>query len=174
MKPRIRSWQIVIMALLVTIAAAVPIAVYFTTHITPKATLSSALNTAFSQLEMRVEGNPLLLVSRMLPWEGKCRAELEMTLSDDFGGEICCDAVMRVDLNTHRVLAEGRISSGARDVDMCLYMDSEYAALSSGDFAEGTCYGITYDTFSEDIRSFPLLEYLISEQMLQRLLQCAF
>ena len=44
-----------------------------------------------------------------------------------------------------------------------------FAAITSEDLFKGGYYGITYDTFSSDVRSFPLLSRLIPSATLSKL-----
>lgn len=167
MKQRWKVWLVVLAVLLVTVAAAVPIGIHFMEYIAPKAALSYALNDVFSQLEVRLEGNPLLKGIRMLQWNGKYRAEVHGVIPDDRADDIHLDSMICADWNANRILAENQIRSAQRNMDVNVYLDSKFMAISSEALVAGNYYGITYDTFPEDIRSFPLLEYLLPEQMIQ-------
>lgn len=135
-------------------------------YMAPKVVLGDALTAAFSQLQQRFEGDPLGIVLKTLDPEGKQTAALVLETEDPVLGRIRYD--MHAQLQPHVFSAEGVVSAEGRDLDLSIYMDPDFMAVSSDDLVRGSYYGITYDTFLQDIRSIPLLNWMIGEAVLSK------
>lgn len=133
-------------------------------HIFPRWVLSHALGSALSQLENRFEYSPLHLISDALDPQGRQQAQLQMETEHEHLGVVYYDMSIHTQLAPNRVLAGGTVVAGGTALDLELYLDQDFAALSSQGLVDGTWYGITYDTFSQDIRSWSLLMMLAGEQ----------
>ena len=132
----------------------------------PKAVLTSALNDLFSQLEQRFQGDPLLIVAGSLDPEGKYTVDMELATEKELLGPVSYDMTLRTDGTAHQLFAEGTASTSSKAVDISLYLDTDFMAVSSEDLVKGQYYGITYDTFTADMRKIPLLNFLISDSLL--------
>lgn len=136
-------------------------------YIAPKAVLTSALDSAFSQLEQRFQGSPLLILADVFSWDGKYQAVMDAETTNDLLGTVSYDMTVNADAQSHRLLAQGTVQSRQRDLDITLYLDDTAMAISSEDLLQGSFYGITYDTFSSDIREFPLISMVVPDATIQ-------
>lgn len=133
----------------------------------PQTVLMSALKETFSALEERFEDEPMLLLAKNVDPEGRYTADLTMDTSYQLLGQTSYDMTVQIDLPSQQVLAEGVIGNAGKDLALSLYLDQNFLAVSSQELLQGNYYGITYDTFAEDIRSIPMLRFLIPEATLQ-------
>ena len=132
----------------------------------PRVVLSNAIVERFGQLEERFENSPVhLLTDAMDP--GGCQ-NISMRL--DTETELMGIAHYSLDFQTqaapNRIRGTGSVSTGAGMMDLSVYLDGDFMALSSESLTGGAYYGLTYDTFQEDIRRFQLLSALIGEDVL--------
>lgn len=133
----------------------------------PQTVLMSALKETFRTLEDRFEGEPMLLLAKNIDSEGRYTADLEMDTSCLLLGDTTYDMSVQIDLPSRQILAEGVIGNAGKELALSLYLDQNFLAVSSQELLQGNYYGITYETFSEDIRSIPMLSFLIPEATLQ-------
>ena len=161
------KWWLVLIPI---VMAAVILAVLFwdsiLIRIAPKAVLTAAFNKAFVQLEERFQDDPLLIPIRSMDPEGKFTAAVKFDTENDILGPVSYDLTVQTDRNSHQVFAEGTAAASEQNLDFSLYMDADFMAVSSDDLVKGIYYGITYDTFASDLRSIPLLNYVVSDRLL--------
>lgn len=137
-------------------------------RIMPRLILSRALGNALEQLEERFEHSPMHLIADAMDPTGRQQASLELETEQDLLGIVRYDMLLHTQLNPCRVLAEGTVVTGGNALDLSLYLDGDFAAVSSEKLVEGSCYGIQYDTFSENIRSRQILAALIGEKTISQ------
>lgn len=167
MKEKKFKWRFLIISLL--LVAAVFMAVfwdYFIIRIAPKAVLTSALSEVFSQLETRFQDDPLLFLIKSIAPDGKYTADVQLETANALLGTVAYDMTVQTDSSTNRFFADGIASTPQKELDLSLYLDEDFLAVSSGDLVKGNYYGITYDTFAEDLRSIPLLSLFVSDTVL--------
>lgn len=162
-----KKWLIVLLAVLLVAAVAVfafwdVIAVY----VFPKTVLTKALYTAFAQLQQRIDQSPVSVLASQLDADGKYNAQMKLETENDLAGEIRYDLNVSADISSNHLFAQGTASASGTDLDLSVYMDGDFMALSSQDLLKGAYYGIRYESFPEDIRSIPLLKMFVSEQIL--------
>lgn len=136
--------------------------------ISAKSQLTSALSHVFSQLEERFRDDPLLIIAECYDPEGKYTVDLEAVTNQDMLGTITYNMTVGTDLKAHRFHGEGIAHTGKQDIDLSFYLDSDFMAASSDELVAGEYYGITYDTFSSDLRKIPLLDLIINDTLLVR------
>jgi len=134
-------------------------------YVMPQTVVKDALLDAYDHLETRFREDPLTVVMDYLDPEGKQSADVHLIISGMPLGETIYD--LQVGIRPHSVFTEGEICQGDKRLDVSLYMDGDYMAISSDDLTAGQFYGITYDSFHEDIRSVPLLSWMVGERILQ-------
>ena len=132
-------------------------------RIAPRLVLSGALNKTLAQLDSRYADSPLRILENVLDSAGCYQAELQLETDSDFMGLTRYDMDLKAQLSPLRVTATGTVVTGGKALDISLYLDRDFAAVSSDSLVKGNYYGITYDTFSQDIRSRELLAVLIGE-----------
>lgn len=163
------KWWIVLLAVLLV---AVILAVIFGDTIlilaAPKAMLTKALTSTISQLDERFRMNPIRNTLDVYDPQGKYTAVMELDTANDLLGEISYDMTLQTDLTAHQAYAEGVVGFSDRDLSLSLYLNGDFVALSSPKLVNGNYYGITYETFSEDLGSFPLVKRLIPSATMQK------
>lgn len=164
MERRRKWWIFPVLLILLAVIVAVSFWDVLAIYIAPKTVLREAFVCAYSQLQQRFDGNPLLFLLNAIDPEGKQTAAIRLDTANELIGDISYDMTVQTDV--HKLLAEGTASTSAQDLDLSFYMDTEFIAVSSMDLVGGSYYGITYDTFGEDIRSIPLLDWFIEERIL--------
>jgi len=133
-------------------------------HFFPKTILSTAIRDSFVQLRSRFENDPMILVLNTLDQEGKQTAFLNLDAEHAYLGPVHYD--MQIQTEPHFFLGEGSVQKSTINLDLELYADADFMAISSKNLASGEYYGITYDTFLQDIQSIPLLTWLIGDPIL--------
>lgn len=137
-------------------------------RVAPKAILGSSLNQVFEQLEKRFQENPLRILINTLDEESNYTADISMVTDNALLGTIAYDMKLQTSGTLHRIQAEGTATTATNLLDLKLYLDDRFLAVASQDLLNGKYYGITYDTFSKDIRSIPFLNFLVSDRVLEQ------
>lgn len=157
-----RGLRLLITAVSIAILAAA------TSIMLPKMILYYALKETKEALTDRFTGDPLWIPLKIMNSEGKYTLSGSAELSGSSSSTVRLDGVLETDLTNHRFLAQGNVITSDKALDLSLYMEPEYLAVSSQQLTEGNHYGITYDTFPEDIRSIPLLSIFITDSVFSR------
>lgn len=127
----------------------------------PNLVLTRDIQDTVEDLEERFGDSPLRIISSALNKNG-CQ---NITLQLDTGNAVL--GALRYNMNVQtqgsplKVFAEGTVTVGGKSVDLSVFLDGNFAAVSSKELLSGNFYGITYDSFSSDIRSNQLLAYMI-------------
>ena len=132
----------------------------------PRMVLSRAISDTFTELQTRFADSPMHLIGNALDPSGFQNVKLKLDTETRFMGAAHYDLELQTQTQPNRILGTGSVSTGSGILDLKLYLDGNFAALSSASLTEGKFYGITYDTFSADIREFPLLGFLAGEDTL--------
>lgn len=159
------AWWILLLA--VILVAVVLVGVFWGTirvYLMPKAVLSEAVTNTAAALQTRTEGSPLTLLSKALNAEGCYAAVMELDAENDLLGDIHYDMAVQANLSPRRVYGSGTVTAGGSPIDLSLYLDGDFAAVSSDSLLKGQFYGLTYETFSEDIRSSQLLSLVLGNE----------
>lgn len=162
-----RKWWIVGAAAL---AAALLSLCFFGVRVrlAPRWVVSRALGTVLTELDSRFEKSPVHMLTSALDREGRQKADLQMETQLEYLGIVRYDMHLNTQLRPCRVQAEGTVVTGGKALDLSLYLDGDFAAVSSKSLVEGNYYGITYDSFSQDIRSRELLAALIGDKTISQ------
>lgn len=137
-------------------------------RIAPRWILSRVLGTAFKEMEIRFDNSPVHLIMPALDMEGHQKTDLQLETQLEHLGVVRYDMLLQTQLNPSRVNALGNVVAGGKMLDLQLYLDQNFAAVSSQGLLDGNYYGITYDSFSQDIRSRELLAVLIGEKTISQ------
>ena len=135
-------------------------------RIAPRLVLSRTLERTFETLEERFQDSPLLLLTEGIDPEGRQQLSIQLETAKKPLGVIRWDLILHTQLSPNRIRSEGTVITGGKALDIALYLDENFAAISSESLVQGNFYGITYDTFPKDLRSRPLLAALIGEKTL--------
>ena len=137
-------------------------------RLAPRWMVSRALGSALEQLENRFEDSPVHLLTQAIDPQSRQKAHVQLETEQAVLGLVRYDMQLCTQLRPCRILAEGNVVAGGKVLDLSVYLDGDFAALSSRSLVEGSYYGITYDTFSENIHSRQLLSALIGEKTISR------
>ena len=154
------------------LAAALLLAVSFSFYsvrvrIAPRLMLSRGLKNTFSQLDERYQNSPVHLWEGIIDSSGQQKIQLRLETDLKPMGITCFDLLVQTQLAPNRIQADGTVISGGKAMDLSLYLDENFAALSSRNLVAGNYYGITYDTFSQDIRGWDLAALLLGEKTIK-------
>lgn len=158
-----RKWWLVVASAL----AALGISLCFfgvRVRIAPRLVLYGALNDAFDQLETRFEESPGHMLLDVYNPEGFYRADLQLETKMTLAGLVRYDMDMQIQLQPRRILGSGTVVAGKKPLDLSLYMDGDFAAVSSDSLVKGNYYGICYDTFAQDVKDWEVLSFLIGDE----------
>ena len=156
-----KKWLLLLIPAVLLLAAAL---VWFL-YLSPRMALSNAADDALSKLEQRLAESPVPILAKGYDESGRNSTSLELAVSDG----VQYDMQVQTDLTANQILANGTIQIDGKTLNLSAYLDKEFAAITSEDLFRGGYYGITYDTFSSDVRSFPLLSRLIPSATLSKL-----
>ena len=135
-------------------------------YLFPKAALTGALTNTAQALESRFAGSPLQVLLKGLDGSLSNTVSLEMTRQEALLGDVNYNMTLQTQLSPRRISGTGTVTTGDRVLDLGLYLDADFAAVTSEGLLAGGYYGITYDTFPQDIRKSPMLAFLIGEDTL--------
>ncbi len=137
-------------------------------RIAPRLVLSRAMGNALEQLENRFADSPAHLIGEAADPLGRQQASLLLETEQELLGVVRYDMQLHTQLSPCRIHADGTVVTGGKALDLSLYLDGDFAAVSSNGLVEGSYYGITYETFPENIRSRQLLAALIGEKTISQ------
>lgn len=132
-----------------------------------KMELYTAVSTACSELEQRLSGSPLALLREFAEPNCKFTADAKLQQETAYFGPVTYDLTIQTDGQTHQFLAQGTADTGDTPLELSVYLDENFAAVSSEDLVQGRFYGIAYDTFQEDIRQIPFLGLLVGDELME-------
>ena len=130
-------------------------------RIAPRLVLSRALDNTIAQLDSRFEKSPVHLLANALDSQGRQQARLKLETEEKHLGPVVYDMTLQTQIGPNRIRADGAVITGGKFLDIQLFLDENFAALASQGLLEGRYYGITYETFSRDLRDRQLLTALL-------------
>lgn len=168
MKKKFKWWLVLIPVLAAAIGVAVVFRDSLMIRLAPRAVLTKALSTAVSQLDERFQNSPLHGIADVYDREGKYTAAMSLDTTSDLLGNVSYDMTVQTDAAGHQMSADGVIGFSGRELALSLYLNGEHVAVSSAELLNGNYYGITYDTLSADLDSFPLVKHLIPTATMEK------
>lgn len=162
-----RKWLLLLIAFV--LAAVALLAVFWDgifIYLAPKSVLTAALHGAMEDLQTRYENSPISMLAGYISPDGQYTAQMKLVTEKEILGPVRWDMTVQADTWNNRMSADGVVSTENKELDLRLYLDLDFVSVSSDDLLDGTDYGITYDTFPEDVRSIPLISVLIGESTL--------
>ncbi len=133
-------------------------------RLAPRWILSRSMGNAITQLETRFQNSPIHLLEGVVNPEGEQKLELQLETKHRNLGPVHYDMTLQTQLMPNRIYADGTVVADGKALDLSLYLDENFAAVSSDDLVAGNNYGITYDTFSRDIRDRQLLAAILGDK----------
>lgn len=137
-------------------------------YIAPQTVLRTALNNAIDGLDSRYQRSPVRIIAKGYAPNGQNTTQLVLNTSAIGSREICYDMNVQTDLSNNQVLAKGIVSSDGKELDISAYLDGCFMAISSDSLLKGGFYGITYETFSDDLRGIPLVSLLVPNAAMEK------
>lgn len=134
--------------------------------VAPKTVLTTSLTKLVDQLEERFRGDPLWILLDLVDPDGRYIADVKLKTENTLLGSVDYDLNVQTDFQEHQLFASGTATMAQRELDLSLYMDMDKVAVSSDGLVDGQYYGITYESFREDIYSIPLLKWMVNEKVL--------
>lgn len=167
MKDRKHVLWLTMAAVLVTAAAVVclfwdTLAIY----VAPKTVLTEALSQTYTDIRQRFADSPGRILLQGLDPEGKQTVDILLQTTDPVLGAFRYD--MQIRTQPHKLYGKGTVGSTTKDLDISFYLDTDFMAVASDDLLNGSYYGITYDSFLQDIQSIPLLNWMLGDAVLQK------
>lgn len=143
-------WSILAAVIAVWITA---VAVYWDTivmYAAPQIPIGEAFQRVCDDLEARYRESPLPIILKGYEETGLQTAQVALHSAN---GAPAGRLKVQVDLKNNQILAEGTLPEELKLGEISLYLDRNYAALTSDRLLAGGYYGITYDTFPQDIEA---------------------
>lgn len=168
MKKQIKWWMIPLGFLSVILVASVLLWPTLRIYLAPKTVLTAALTDTCAELELRFAGSPLILLGSTLDLESGNTIDMSLDTSNDLLGSVRYDMAVQVQWKPRRILARGQASAQRKNIDLSVYLDGDFAALSSAGILQENYYGLTFDTFAEDISSNKLISFAFDDATLNQ------
>lgn len=163
-----KTWYPVLLAaVLAVLAGVVCFRDALLVRLFPRVMLTKAVAATFEELDARFEESPIHILAKGLDPDLRQDVTMKLDTGTKFAGIVHYNLALHTQTAPNRISGSGTVTYGGGTMDLQLYADERFAALASGSLTEGDAYGITYDTFTEDIRSHSLLRMLIGEDVLK-------
>ncbi|MDO5399854.1 MAG: hypothetical protein Q4F17_02595 [Eubacteriales bacterium] len=130
----------------------------------PQVPLKAALGTVFDALEQRYQDSPVPVLFRGYQADGLNSVQVELSQDGAVKGRL----EAQVDLEGNRLSFRGTLPEAQRLGSVSMYLDRERVALTSDTLLQGGYYGITYDTFRQDLGEIPLVSLLAPEALISQ------
>lgn len=127
----------------------------------PQIPLSRTIQRAAVSLEARYRESPLPVLLRGYDEEGRNTLEVELSDKGSPRGHLRIQTA----LEENQAMLQGDFPEGSKLPSLALYMNRDFAAITSETLLRGGWYGITYETFPQDLQSIPLVSLLLPQQV---------
>lgn len=160
---KFKLWMVAVPALLI-----IAVVLAFTWQsllmmIAPRAALSLAAGSTSHSLEERYDGSPVALLNKVDFAE---QSRLAFGADINYAGEAVKAKIQLDYLKAQRQCAiSASLRNSQKEYAANMYLDPEFAAASLNFFDAGTYYGLTFDSFKEDIKKSFLGQMLEDEQI---------
>lgn len=157
-----KQFWVLLPALLLILTAA--IAVFQDTlvmYFFPQIPIGEALERTLAGLEEHIQDSPLPILLRGYEENGCNTIYAELSTEGSQIGSL----QIETDLEGNQLQLRGAFPEGSKLPNLDLYMNQDFVALTSQSLLQGGYYGITYETFPQDLRSIPLVSLLVSEEL---------
>lgn len=162
-----KKWYLVLIAAVLAAAAGVfCFRDALMVRLFPRVVLTKAVAATFEELDTRFENSPVHILAKGLDPDLCQDVSLKLDTGTKFAGVVHYNLLLNTQTGPNRISGSGTVTYGGGTLDLQLYADENFASVTSESLTEGTAYGITFDTFREDIGSHPLLRMLIGEDVL--------
>lgn len=166
MKRKQLIWQLIAAVFLILSVSA---AVYWDVimmYAAPQVALRRALESAVTSLEERYQESPLPILVKGYDADGLNIARVELKGKEDGITKGVLD--VQTNLEDNQIFFRGTLPEAAKLGSLSVYLGHDHMALTSDTLLQGGYYGITYDTFRQDLQSIPLVRFLVSEKLVSQ------
>lgn len=160
---KFKLWMVAVPALLI-----IAVVLAFTWQsllmmVAPRAALTLAAGSTSHSLEDRYDGSPVALLNKVDFAE---QSRLAFGADINYAGE-AIKAKIQLDYlkAQHQCAISASLCNAQKEYAANMYLDSELAAASLNFFDAGAYYGLTFDSFKEDIKKSFLGQMLDDEQI---------
>ncbi|MBQ5661327.1 MAG: hypothetical protein IIV18_08290 [Lachnospiraceae bacterium] len=160
---KIKWWMVLIAVLTVVSFVSFGFRDAILVRLMPELILSDAIANTAAALQNRTADTPLVLLQSLSDAEGKYSADLKLETANDLLGSVNYDMKIRVDSDPRQIHASGMVTTAGKQVDLSFMINSSCALVSSDALLQGNYYGIDFASFSQNIRSNPLLMFVLPE-----------
>lgn len=133
----------------------------------PDIYLSMASGRTMDALSKRSEDSPYALLASADEIMDDGTLDVSLSYSDYYNGDIQANMSISSKKEQKQWMFDALINSSEQNVDLSMYMDADCLTLRSDPFTDGKYYGLTYDTFSDDIRKSGFNMILSEDEMQQ-------
>lgn len=132
--------------------------------VAPQIPLRQAMETAIIALEERYQESPVPILLQGYDPDGLNTAQVELAEEGSVKGIL----EVRANLEDNQIFLRGTLPKAAQLGSVSAYLDQDRIALTSDTLLQGGYYGITYNTFRQDIQKIPLVSLLVPEQLISQ------
>ncbi len=166
MRKQLKWWMIPVTILLMVFIGSALLWPTLKIYLAPKTVLSAALTDTYDALKQRMQNSPIRLLCSSVDMENGNTVAMELNTTNDLLGTVQYDMAVQTKWNPRQIYAQGTVTAQEKTMDLSMYLDDRFAALSSAGLLDGNFYGLTYDTFSQDIRANRLISLVVGEHVL--------
>lgn len=163
-KKKGKKWLIPVAAVAAVAAAGALLWQPVLKMVAPQAYVGLMLKNTNSALEQRLENTPAGILSNSACLDNGSM-EIEVNYVDDYEGEIKAGIALHSNVEEQKWQLNADISAMGVDADFSAYMDSNVFAIGSDALTGGDFYGLTYDSFEDDLRSSAFADMLDDESI---------
>ncbi len=132
----------------------------------PKTVLASALTETYTQLEEQFQYSLLGLADHYIDPDGNYSLKGSFQFPHKLLGSVYGDMDLHIRLKNHQIAAYGKLEAADFPLALELYMDDTFFAANLKEMTKNQYFGITYETFLEDVQNIPLVGYFIPKSTL--------
>lgn len=129
-------------------------------QVTIRVFLCARLENTLYRIESAYQSSPVQIITTVMNASTHLKTEGAFTFSYSDLGNVKCNFITKTGPN--RILAEANISASEIQLPVSVYLDQEAVAITSS-LLHDEYYGITFDSFAEDLQKIPMVNWVISD-----------
>ncbi len=165
-------WMIPVAAVLALVVAAAFLWKPLLLKFAPDTYMSMAEANTMKDLEKRMEETPAGLIAQSFEDYKKNTTDISVDFKDKDDQQIKVDLSLAADMEKHQMAVNADFEvkttepmSVAISGDAGVFINDKFAAVGCDPITDGKYYGLTYDSFKEDIKKSAFAEMLTDEQI---------
>ena len=160
-----KKWLIPVAAIAAVIVAGLFLWQPILKMVSPDAYIDLMLSNTNKALEDRMEDTPAGVVSSVSDSMDDGSVDIDITYRDEYEGEMKGGIKLHSNTEDQKWRLDADISAMGIDADISAYVDGNAFAIGSNALTGGKFYGLTYNSFEEDLRSSAFAEMLDDESI---------